>query len=887
MSRCLSLGLPLTALVGLTLLGCHSVSGPVANPGSTQFTTPPHDPHTFGLAAANLHVDLTTARAALRPLRDSQAIGDTFSEIGLTPAFDTLFGDHFKVAGLRRTGPTSIEVDFITDHPFSATVRPDLGIFNLKLWVAVDRPATTVGSIASVPGVVTNPDGYGRMWLDTTTVTPPAGTVDVQPYIILHEDSGSAPFDWHNPAGFNVLFPGQTSTDTLGLDLGGASTLDMRVFLTADYGQSAVRATRQSPAYELPKFAGNAPWKVAVTELSNTLQHNLATSSATFQVDIYDWKHGQGLSSDVTGATLALPDIAGSTPSTITLSGTGDAPTPLTGTVLLTNSQNAVEGDYWGLVTVNDSASGTGLKDDLTTPVTLSTYSTYQWFEVHVNPEPVTPPTASFTRCFGGILSFGTGERFDGSASTPGTNPIAFYDWDFDYVAPTFTVDATGVKVSHLYPANGTFIVALRVSDSSGHSDIATTTVDVNGSPGWATASRLTNNSEYETPVGSWCDVTNAMCVAPDGSVHLVYIISANPNIVYYHQEYSGCPPTWSPRELVYNSAPNYYPLNSSIVATADGKLHASFPCNVSFTGQFQYFVKSGGTWSGPQIITTQPAGYGGQANVGYLATDSADDLAFCDVRTRGGEVCPGSPAPPCGIFFQQLVSGSWTPQVLIGTSNAVYSASGCGSFSNYRQNLAFTGTNDGQFIAVWSTLHDQYNGITPVSGSDPIDLKWNKSTAGTWGSQSLLYAGATTIDFPCLRRSPNGTIWLSAYRSPIAPNLVLSTYNGTAWSALTAAFSSGNQTFANMSFNPNGRGCLITGATTPNGIVAKMWDQTDSLASIASAPATLLEGPAGYQRFAMQIAGTTEGRWVGAWVTDKYSGGPFTGREFDTNTWQ
>ncbi|MEO7993393.1 MAG: hypothetical protein ABI743_03265, partial [bacterium] len=383
------------------------------------------DPAAVGLAIADLHLDLLAETATLTPQRDSAAIGDIYSEIGLTPAFNQLFGDHFQATGVRKTGPTTVEVDFIVLHPFSRAARPDLAIFNLKLWLAIDRPSTTVGTISSVPGVVTNADGYGRMWVDTTAQVPVGSTPAVQPYIVLHEDRSNAPFDWRAPAGFNVLPPGQSSLDTLALDLGpGANTLDVRVFLTADYGQSAVRATRQNPQYSLPGFAGNAPWKIGVTELSNTLEESSPTSSAEFQVEVWDWKHGQGLNSDVTGATLTLPGIAGTTPLDVALTtGNGQGVTPLTGAVIVTNSQNATEGDYWGLVTVSDSATGIGLKDDLATPIAIDTYQTFQWFRVHVGATVVTdPPVAVLTRgCPGLPLALGDTESFDGLASVPGS----------------------------------------------------------------------------------------------------------------------------------------------------------------------------------------------------------------------------------------------------------------------------------------------------------------------------------------------------------------------------------------------------------------------------------------------------------------------------------
>jgi hypothetical protein len=54
---------------------------------------------------------------------------------------------------------------------------------------------------------------------------------------------------------------------------------------------------------------------------------------------------------------------------------------------------------------------------------------------------------------------------FDGSASyDPDGNPLS-YAWDFD-ASDGIGVDATGAMVSHAYPANGTFLVTLTVTDN-------------------------------------------------------------------------------------------------------------------------------------------------------------------------------------------------------------------------------------------------------------------------------------------------------------------------------------------------------------------------------------------------------------------------------------
>ncbi|HYE77436.1 MAG TPA: hypothetical protein VEI97_05580, partial [bacterium] len=415
------------------------------------------DPHTGLVAAFRGTLDPSAGTLALEPVeRAGAAIGDTFSEVGLTRAFNGQagFGRHFWAEAIRQPSPTTLEVDFAVRHPFAADRRPDLAIFNMKLWVVPEVPSTTVAGVEGVPGFVTNPDGYGDMWGLTATTIPPAAA-ETLPYVILHEDPSSGPFDWRQPAGWNVLFPGQASVDTVALDLGGIAPgpIAVHLYLTADYGQSAVRATRQDPQYSLPEFAGNAPWKVQVTELANTLEEGNTASTADYRLDIWDWKHGHGVGSDVSSVQVFAPAVMPA-PLTPALAGTGTDPDPLTANFTLVNNLNASAGDYWGLVAVSDQASGVALKEDLVTPVSAA-YTTYQWFPITVGGVTSTPPTAAIARCKSNPLKVGIEDAFDGSGSTPGTNPIATYEWDFDYQAGNFTPMATGPTGSFAWSTPG------------------------------------------------------------------------------------------------------------------------------------------------------------------------------------------------------------------------------------------------------------------------------------------------------------------------------------------------------------------------------------------------------------------------------------------------
>ncbi len=74
---------------------------------------------------------------------------------------------------------------------------------------------------------------------------------------------------------------------------------------------------------------------------------------------------------------------------------------------------------------------------------------------------------------------------FDAASSTHCTalRSVVAYEWDFDYDGVAFSVDASGVAVSHAFSTEGKHSVALRVTDddSPSHTDISVLTIDVVG----------------------------------------------------------------------------------------------------------------------------------------------------------------------------------------------------------------------------------------------------------------------------------------------------------------------------------------------------------------------------------------------------------------------
>jgi PKD repeat protein len=90
------------------------------------------------------------------------------------------------------------------------------------------------------------------------------------------------------------------------------------------------------------------------------------------------------------------------------------------------------------------------------------------------NQPPQAAPGGPYT------LDEGSWVAFDGGKSKDPDGSIVQYEWDFNYDGKTFVADANGQTVSHSYPDGpATFVVALRVTDNKGASQLGTAQVQV------------------------------------------------------------------------------------------------------------------------------------------------------------------------------------------------------------------------------------------------------------------------------------------------------------------------------------------------------------------------------------------------------------------------
>ncbi|NUQ66514.1 MAG: hypothetical protein HUU20_28970, partial [Pirellulales bacterium] len=134
---------------------------------------------------------------------------------------------------------------------------------------------------------------------------------------------------------------------------------------------------------------------------------------------------------------------------------------------------------------------------------------------------------------------------FTGSGSTHG-NPnrtIVKYEWDFDYIASNFTVDAIGVNATHSYPLSGTYTAAHRVTDNNvpPKIDLTTVTIRVNSPP------EAHAGGPYTGPEGSLLPLDgSASSDAEDPLTALAFEWDLDYDGLTFHVDATGMQPTVS-----------------------------------------------------------------------------------------------------------------------------------------------------------------------------------------------------------------------------------------------------------------------------------------------------------------------------------------------------
>ena len=104
----------------------------------------------------------------------------------------------------------------------------------------------------------------------------------------------------------------------------------------------------------------------------------------------------------------------------------------------------------------------------------------------------------------------GAAIAFDASGSTDRDGTVVAWEWDLD-LDGDFS-DATGVTASRAFPDNGTFTIAVRVTDDSGEQDTDTAEVVVGNLPPVAEAGPDQNLTEGDAAILGRHDLYRSRC---------------------------------------------------------------------------------------------------------------------------------------------------------------------------------------------------------------------------------------------------------------------------------------------------------------------------------------------------------------------------------------
>jgi PKD repeat protein len=421
------------------------------------------------LALAALAIACTAAPAPARadcvvtaPIRDLMrlaACGNPQANFTATPN-PALPGQTiaFDATSSFDPNPGGVIADYKWDLDGNGTYETDTGTTPTVQTSFATRGRYTVGL------EVTNGTGQtGATSVQVSVTTPPVADFTVAPTSPL--------------TGQTTTLDGSTSSDPDGLpiakyewDLDGDGTYE------TDTGTTATTTT----SFATP---GNHNVSLRVTDADGATATKTVTIAAQNRPPVASFT---GPAPAIVGSTASFDASASSDPDgTIAtyewdLDGDGTYETS-TGTDPHASTTYAAA----GVVTV-----GLRVTDDLgaTSTTTLT---------VHVTHAPV----ASFTAAPNPV-SLHVPVSFDASASSDADGPIARYEWDLDGNGTYETDTGTTPTTSHVYTANGTYAVGLRVTDADGATATTTVNLVAANQPPVAVLVATPNQSVVDQPVG-------------------------------------------------------------------------------------------------------------------------------------------------------------------------------------------------------------------------------------------------------------------------------------------------------------------------------------------------------------------------------------------------
>jgi hypothetical protein len=580
-------------------------------------------------------------------------------------------------------------------------------------------------------------------------------------------------------------------------DLNALTDLDFVFAVGCTYAvSSASKHQRFSPEYRLPQHNKKAASEVGVEIMTNELAANDNTSAATLQVSVVDINHGVPVGdafnemradSSVGAISVEVPGVTSGSVifPTTPLSGTGHDPSdPLIFEGEITNSSNAVEGTYTGIVSVTDSYSpglnespllngqdGITRVDPIANPLIglfpIDKFVTYQLFNIDVE-------SGVYLTVF---IPNGGEEWQVGSDQEITWEPASVTGTVFiEYSKDNFVADINSIAIdedndgSYMWmdiPDDPSITVRVRISSTDNP-----TLFDISDEDFRILGYHIVFSDEgiLQEMVSQWDDISPALCVETDGEIKMAYNVN---KVIANDRAYSyACKSTdglnWTNFQASFQSwggtLANHGD-NTKIVADNTGN---------SFRYLSLYHMVNG-YWSTPFAAATEnfgaPWGIDGAHVTIYISRASemimdANEYVYV-MGDRYNQL----------QFKKSEVQGHLTG----GPSGAVWAGFpiyyiGQGYFSQARSiELA---PNDNMYLVYY--VNDTSNLIKLAYNSDSTGLTWDISTTAYDGSAT----GTTGAHDPGLDIDPNGEFHVTFVRVSGADNQLcyIHSTDGSTW---------------------------------------------------------------------------------------------------------
>jgi len=472
------------------------------------------------LGAFQVKVNLENLSGELIPIRQNQSqdvleIVDITNFLTLAPCTDCV-----HLNSIRMDTANRLILNIGVNHPF-ATPNPeepitgknraDLHVFNVEGTVIFKDDPSSVLTFSILgqkikPLTLVNADGYSP-YLDGSIDSFMPTEATLHPYILHFDDFTNGNFSPSSPYGFtDILHPTGNLVMAMGsetdfkdyiFDIDESSTgIEFILAIGCTYGISADnRNQRFNPIYRLPQFNKKAASCVWVDEIIEDgmvgFMPGDTNSSETIVLKVLDmnqgYKLGDGLDdlrrlSNVQEIDIEMPSIIGNIKILNNPIPTGGNPrdpaNALSFSITVKNELGAPVGEYPCLIKVldsyppgiNEAVSGDGISRVAPTQkpteglFAIPEFAAYTPFIAKVELHN-TKPVASFLRTPTGDPQVDLPVRLDSSNSSDPDGDNLTYEWDFDYQTGDFQVEGTGSVIYHPYTVQGTYEIALRVTD--------------------------------------------------------------------------------------------------------------------------------------------------------------------------------------------------------------------------------------------------------------------------------------------------------------------------------------------------------------------------------------------------------------------------------------